>query len=222
MKLLVISPHPDDEVEVAGLIGKAEEVLILYMSIGDSKQLVTGQTRRIDRLKEIEEVFKLTNATIDVMYIGGKHVCLDAIPLKEIVENLDDVIEEFKPDTIAIPSSSSYNQDHRTTFDACMAALRPTPRSVRHYVNTVIEYFEPYIWNARPAKQPNVYLDLSQKLGEGTLLDFKKKLYRCHKTQIREDPHARSIENLERIAHIYGKEAGIEIAEAYHLLRFNL
>ncbi len=223
-RLLVVAPHPDDEADgVGGLIGKVKKengaIMILYMGVGDSRQLVTGRTEGNTRLQEVEAVKKLTGAQVNVMYVEKDHVCLDTVPQKDMVEKLDDILEHFRPTIIAVPASSSYNQDHRATFDVCVAALRPTPRSVRHHVDHVLEYFEPYFWSSRPQKEPNAYLDLGEKFGAGNLFDFKIQLYKCHATQVREDPFPRSIENLERLAHIYGKEAGIKLAEAYHVLR---
>ncbi len=223
-RLLVVSPHPDDEaIGAGGLIGKVKkeggEIMFLYMGVGDSRQLVTGKTQGDVRLKEAEEAGKFSGAKVKVMYVKKEHVCLDTVPQKEMVENLDDVIEDFKPNIVAIPTSSSYNQDHRATFDVCISALRPTPRGVRHHVDNVIEYFEPYLWTARQPKEPNAYIDLGEEFDGGNLLDFKIQLYKCHATQVREDPSPRSPENLERFAHIYGKEIGVELAEGYHVLR---
>ena len=226
-RLLVVAPHPDDEADgVGGLIGKVKKekgkIMILYMGVGDSRQLITGKTRGADRLKEVAAVKKLTGADVKVMYVKKDHVKLDVVPQKDMVEKLDDIVEHFRPTVMAIPASSSYNQDHRATFDVCMATLRPTPKKARHFVDHVLEYFEPYFWSARPQKAPNAYLDLSEKFGKDNLLDFKVQLYRCHATQVREDPFPRSLENMERIAHIYGKEIGVMLAEAYHVLRTSL
>lgn len=223
-RLLVVSPHPDDEaVGVGGLIGKVKkekgEIMILYMGVGDSRQFVTGTTQGSVRLQEVERVKKFVEAATKVMYVQKDHVRLDAVPQKDMVENIDDVIDGFKPNMVAIPTSSSYNQDHRATFDACMSALRPMPKSTRHCVDHVLEYFEPYFWSSRPQKEPNAYLDLSEKFGDGNLFNFKIELYKCHTSQVREDPSPRSIENLERLAHVYGKEIGVQMAEAYHVLR---
>ena len=223
-RLLVVSPHADDEaIGTGGLIGKVKKegggVFVVYMGVGDSRQLVTGKTCGCDRLAEIEAAQKFAGIHTHVMYVQKDHVTLDTVPQKEMVEKLDDIIEDFQPNIMAVPASSSYNQDHRATFEVCMAALRPTPREMRHYVDHVLEYFEPYYWGARLMKTPNAYLDLAQPHGEGNLLDFKLALYECHATQVREEPFARSVQNLERWAHIYGKEAGVQLAEAYHVLR---
>jgi LmbE family N-acetylglucosaminyl deacetylase len=226
-KLLVISPHPDDEaLGVGGLIGKCAmegaQVMIVYMCVGNSRQLVTEQTDLDTRLQEIEEVKQFTGADIHIMYKGKEFTRLDVVPQKDMIENIENIIESFKPTIIALPSSTSYNQDHRATFDACMTALRPTPQNVRHFTPCVLEYFEPYFWTARQAKEPNCYINLDENYKGGTLLDFKQGLYKCHKTQVRQDPFPRGVGNMERLAHMYGKEIGVEIAEAYHLLRIVL
>lgn len=226
-KLLIISPHPDDEaLGVGGLIGKCKkekaEVMIVYISIGESRQLVTGKTIGNIRSKEIQSVEKFARVKTKTIFTGDEFCRLDALPQKDIVEPIEDVIDLFKPNIIAIPSSNSYNQDHRAVFDACITALRPVPKKIRHFIPIVLEYYEPYIWSARNAKQPNVFLDLSEKYKGGSLLDFKLNLYRCHATQVRDDPFPRSVENLTHLAHTYGKEIGVTIAEAYHLIRYEI
>lgn len=223
-RLLVISPHPDDEaLGVGGLIGKflkiQAKIYLVYVCVGSSRQLVTKSTNKNIRLQEIEKVKKLTGAKIDIFYIGKEFTRLDVVPQKDLIEKIEDVINVFKPTIITIPSSSSYNQDHRETYNACITALRPTPQKVSHFIPCVLEYFEPYFWTAYPAKEPNVYLNLDEQYRSGNLLDFKINLYKCHATQVRENPFPRSIENLIHLAHIYGKEIGVDIAEPYHQLR---
>lgn len=226
-KLLVISPHPDDEaLGVAGLIGKCKkekaEVFILYICVGQSRQYTTNETNENNRLKEIKNVEKFAQVKSKVCYIGDEFCRLDTVAQKDIIEKIEDTIADQKPTIIAIPSSASYNQDHRAVFDASITALRPLPKNLRHFVPHVIEYFEPYIWSSRPHPQPNTYLDLGERYRKGTLLDFKINLYKCHETQVRQDPFPRSPENLMRLAHIYGKEIGVEIAEAYYMHRTEL
>lgn len=226
-KLLVISPHPDDEaLGAGGLIGKFKkyksEVLIVYISIGESRQLVTGQTKGNTRADEIRNVERLARVKTKTIFTGEEFCRLDILPQKAIIEPIEDIIAEFKPSLLAIPNSASYNQDHRAVFDACMTALRPIPKKIRHFIPVVLEYYEPYIWSSRELKKPNVFLDLSEKYKNGNLLDFKLNLYKCHATQVREDPFPRSVENLIHLSHILGKEIGASIAEAYHLIRYEI
>lgn len=226
-RLLVISPHPDDEaLGCGGLIGKClkekAKTLILYIAVGQSRQLVTGNTEANSRQQEIKYVEKLLGTETRTVYVGAEFCRLDVVPQKDITEKIEDVIENWKPTIVTVPASSSYNQDHRAVWEASMTALRPVPKNLRHMPSLILEYYEPYLWSSREQKQPTVYLDLEQKYKKGNLLDFKIALYKCHKTQVREDPFPRSIENVIRYAHIYGKEIGVSIAEAYHLLRAEL
>ena len=145
-KLLIISPHPDDEsLGCGGLIGKCKkegaEILLLYISVGNSRQLVTGKTESDIRTKEIDAVRKFTKAKIQIVYSGDEFCRLDTVPQKDIVEHIEDTIETFKPTIVALPSSSSYNQDHRAVWDAAITALRPVPKILRHMPRLVIEYF---------------------------------------------------------------------------------
>jgi len=223
-RLLVISPHPDDEaLGIAGLIGKCikekARVLIYYLCVGKSRQLVTGKTEENTRLKEIKNVANFSSAETKVEYVGDEFCRLDTIAQKELIEKIEDVIEDFKPTIAGIPSAGSYNQDHRAVYEASITALRPTPKEIRHFVSFVLEFYEPYLWGVTPPKNPNYYLDLSTRFKNGNLLDFKINFYKKHKTQVRKDPFPRSPQNLIRLAHVYGKEIGVEIAEAYHILR---
>lgn len=223
-RLLVISPHPDDEaLGIGGLIGKAikenAKVYIYYMTAGDSRQLVTGSTNSKTRLSEIENVRKLTKAKIKVEYVGQEFCRLDTVAQKNIIEKVEDVVESFKPTIVGIPSLYSYNQDHRALHEACITALRPIPKTIRYFVPAILEYGEPYIWGVTPPPVQNIFLDLTQKYKGGSLFDFKIKLYKCHKTQVRNSVFARSPENLKHQAHVVGREIGIELAESYRVLR---
>ena len=226
-RLLVISPHPDDEaIGCGGLIGKCQKekgkALIVYVCVGNSRQLVTGRTESPVRMKEIKAIEKFSGFKTKVFYVGKEFCRLDMVPQKNLIEKIEDIVEEFKPNIAAIPCPSSYNQDHRAVYDACITALRPTPAGVRNFVGDVLIYFEPYFWSNSVSGAPNAYLDLSEKIGDGNLLDFKLGLYECHKTQVRNEPFARSVENLKRWAHIYGKEIGVDIAEAYRSIRLRI
>lgn len=226
-RLLVVAPHPDDEaLGCGGLIGKVKKaggkVCVLYISVGTNRQLVTTRTKEETRLKEIEDVKKYGGIEVKISYVGEEFCRLDTVAQKDICEHIEDTVDDFKPTIVALPTSTSYNQDHRAVYEAGITALRPVPRSVRYLVPHIMEYFEPYFWALTQQKSPNLYLDLSEKYKGGTLLDFKIRLYKCHATQVRQDPFPRSPENLERQAHLWGKEIGVNIAEAYCVLRSEL
>lgn len=223
-KLLVISPHPGDEaLGCGGLIGKCKKenakVLIIYMCIGKNRSFKNDKPTNNKRLKEISAVEQYSKVKTKIIYIGDKFTRLDTVPQKDLIERIEGIIQSFRPTIITIPSSSSYNQDHRAVFNACISSLRPAPKNIRYFTPHVFEYFEPCLWSSRELKSPNAYLDLGETFRNGNLLDFKINVFKCHKTQVRKDPSPGSSANIKRLAHIYGKEVGISMAEPYHILR---
>lgn len=219
--ILIISPHPDDEViGCGGLIAKCKltnsNLSVLYVTVGSSRQLVTGKTDFKTRNSEIKNVSKYGNFDYKILYKNKYFVELDTVPQKKLINLIEDYIEKQKPEIVFIPMGNSYNQDHRATYQASMAALRPTPVDIRHMVKNVLVYEEPYSWTLNKNFEPNIYLDTEDVEGE------KIKLMKLHLTQHREFPFARSKENLIARMKIRGSECGLKSAEAYQLLRGSL
>ncbi len=217
-KILIISPHLDDEViGCGGMIEAAKrakaEVFILYICSGEGRQLVTGKTTSAVRLKELTNLAKLGSFKYKVVFDGKEWLTLDHVPQKDIIDPIEDKIQEFKPDIILIPFKDSYNQDHRAVFTACISALRPVPQEVRHFVPTVLVYDEPYTWTTNEIFKPNFYLNISG------FEEKKAEMMKCYASQDRKDPFPRSGDNLVRYARIRGAEIGVKAAEAYQLLR---
>jgi N-acetylglucosamine malate deacetylase 1 len=218
-KLLVIAPHPDDEmISCGGLILKAikeeAKVFVLYITIGPNRQLVTGKTDVETRFKEIDAVAKACGFEHKTLFVGEEyHLKLDAMPIKDLIDPIEDFIEEFKPDIIVLPPRDSFNQDHRTIFNACIACLRPVPQKIRHFVPFVLEFEEPHSWSVGDEFKPNFYFDISD------VLEKKIEYLKLHETQYREQPFTRSGENLIRLAMYRGNEVGTEAAEAYKIHR---
>jgi len=217
-KILIISPHPDDEViGCGGLIAEAKrqecDVFVLYICTGACRQLVTGRTDEIIRSKELEDVANFGGFEYEILFNGENFVKLDVVPQKDIVDPIEDLIEKKKPDIICIPHGSSYNQDHRAVYTACITALRPIPRNIRHFVNTVLVYEEPYVWTVGEVFRPNIYIDTS------LVENDKLTLMSLHKSQDRPSPFSRSTENLLNRMRIRGSEFGVKSAESYELIR---
>jgi len=218
-KILIVSPHPDDEViGCGGLIAKAlsngAKVFVLYMAVGKCRQLVTGGTDEDTRIKEIKSVAAAGGFGYKIQFVGDEFMRLDSLPQKTLIDAFEDIISEQKPDIVCLPCHYSFDQDHRAVFNAGMTAVRPIPQKVRHLVPVVLEYEEPYSWTVEAVFKPNFFIPLSKDE-----LDKKIKLLKLHATQMREQPHSRSVENIRRLAGIRGADIGVDAAEAYSLHR---
>lgn len=220
-RILIIAPHPDDEaICCGGLIMLAKKigvkVFVMYGSIGSSRQLVTGKTDPASRLDEVKKASKYGGFEYSIMFRGEKFMKLDTVAQKRLIENIEDKVEEFKPDIVCVPYRGSFDQDHRALFSASITALRPISKNLRHQPGIVLEVEEPYSWSNGDSFRPNYYFDISE------IFDQKIELLKCHTTQLRDDPFPRSPQNLERLAGIRGAEIGVKQAEGYNLLKASL
>lgn len=217
-RILVVSPHPDDEIiSCGGLIElarvRAATVHVTYVVVGSSRQLVTGGTSAEPRKAEMAAVSREAGFSYDLLYEGEEFLRLDTLPQVELVNRIEDRIQSYQPDIVVVPPATSYDQDHRAVYNACMTALRPIPTEVRHFVPVVLMCEEPYSWGSAEHPRVNFYIDL-------TGLEPAKAAYmKLHATQDRQEPFSRSGPNLTRLLRLRGAEIGRSAAEAYVLLR---
>lgn len=229
-RLLVIAPHPDDEViGSGGLIKKVKDaggkVYVLYLTNGDTKDFSKeGFSSREERDSEIKKVAKFLNFDdYEIAFEGNEyHLQLDILgqlPLMEAIERTSKVsIQNVKPTIIASPSHYSYNQDHRAAAEAVHAALRPSSKGSKHIVSKVIAYEEAVdVWSIRPQTPPNFFVSLTKEQ-----FDAKIEAMRKYDSQMRDYPNMRSIKILESLAVLRGSVIGEEYTEAYHVLKDEL
>ena len=217
-RILIISSHPDDEAICSGgLIMKAKKedanVFVFYVSTGGSRQFTNGQTKEEDRIKEAQDAAAYGGFECEIGF-PGTSTKVDTMPQKELIEAIENVVGDFKPEIVVISYRNSYSQDHRAVAEASVSALRPMPDRLHHQPKMILEIEEATRWPV--ASNPNFYVDISDVMEE------KISLYKCHMTQLVEDPHPRSFENLRRLAGLRGAEIGVKYAEGYNLLRGQL
>ena len=127
MKILVISPHPDDEtLGCGGTILKHKDMGDkIYWLIITNIVVKNGWDKDIveKRQKEIETVAKMYDfeKTFKLDYPTAK---LDTIPMQEIIESISKVIFEIKPEVIYLPNRSDVHTDHQITFKAAYSCTK--------------------------------------------------------------------------------------------------
>ena len=128
-KLLIVSPHPDDEaIGCGGTIAKVKQeggkVYVLFLTVGSTKDFSKiGKSTLFQREREVKHVAAfLQFDDYHIAFPGDKyHLKLDIIGqhrLMDVIERESSVsIENIKPTMVAFPSFASYNQDHRNTYE---------------------------------------------------------------------------------------------------------
>lgn len=227
-RLLVIAPHPDDEIfGCGGLIYRVKQaggkVYVLYLTVGTTKDFSKKKYSTLEeRVKEIGEVAKFMRFDGYRIAFPGNyyHLQLDALPQKRIIDEIERgelvSIESVRPNAMAIPSSSDYNQDHRAANSAAITATRPVPSNFKHFVPMVFEYEFPYFtWTSESEKvSPSIFVSLDDKA-----LDAKLEAIKLYKSQLKVKHGALSIHGSEALARIRGVHCGTRAAEAFTLRR---
>jgi len=222
-RLLIIAPHPDDEViGCAGLIQKVKnnggKVFVLFLTVGDTKDFSKkGISSLNDRKKEIKKVSSfLKYDKYDIAFEGEKyHLKLDLLGQKKLMDMIEKkssvAIEKIRPTIVAFPSFHSYNQDHRVAAYATHAALRPAKRDVKHFVPIVLGYEEAAdFWNNGMQLVPNFFVPTSEKE-----INNKLKALRLYRSQLRNLPSPRSPEAIMALARLRGTQSGNSFSEGF-------
>jgi LmbE family N-acetylglucosaminyl deacetylase len=226
-RLLVIAPHADDECfGCAGTMARIKslggEVYVIVCSVGDlkhydgEKTMVSGDTR-VSELTRVMDYLEVDDW--DVLYRDTEtHLRLDALPRRDLIAQFERdsklAIDRIRPTMLAIPTGS-YNQDHEAVFRAAFTAARPGVPTIKPFQRIVLGYDNTSLfWSLEREKfHPNFYVDITD------FLDKKLAALSMHHSQMRDAVHHSSVQNVEFIARVRGREVSVEAAEGYMVFR---
>ena len=227
-RLLVISPHADDETAGAGgLMARVKqaggEVFVMVVSVGDLDHYddhahpVTA-SRRASELAEAMKTLGVDDHEI-LLPDEEMHLRLDSIPRRDLVNLIERegrlATDKTKPTMLVLPAPS-FNQDHEAVYLAGLTAARPHLATMKAFQRVVLIADAPQLtWN-RKAFKPNFYVDIVE------VLEKKLAAFACHESQQRPDPHQGGIEALRILAESRGREVSITAAEAFECMRLVL
>ena len=201
MKRLIIAPHVDDDVlGCGGILDKSCHVV--YCGL-DETGLEDRPTME-DRLKEINDVQSITGHSFDVL-----NNLVNRYDEFKLIGQLENAINTIKPKEVYV-CHPSYNQDHKSVYNASMIALRP--HDTNYFVPKVFLYEQPqvYFWNTTDRDfQANYFVEIN--------IDTKIKVYETMKSQVRS---FRSSEHIRANSKIRGGQSNHEYAEAFEILRW--
>jgi|TARA_R110000824_G_scaffold16161_1_gene67265 LmbE family N-acetylglucosaminyl deacetylase len=206
MKKLVISPHIDDEIlGCGGILDK--DTFVVYCGFDETHIKGEWVRERPDtntRLKELNKVQSLLKFKYEILFNKVNHYVE-----QDLISSFEKAINEIKPEQIYIPNPS-YNQDHKTVYDAAMVALRP--HDLNHFVSKVLIYEQPqvYLWNNTSREfKPNYFVPID--------INKKIKAYKLMATQVRT---FRSPEMLRALALLRGGQCNFKYAEGFEIIRW--
>ena len=223
-RILIVAAHPDDEVlGCGGTICRhsdaGDHVEILIVSEG-----ATSRQPQRDRLNAIEELSSLEKAAqVAGSILGAKGIelldlpdnRLDSIDRLDLIKQIEGRINLHQPEVVYVHHAGDVNIDHRRLHEAVVTAARPIPgqcvkRLLSFEVASSSEWQTP---GSAPTFLPNWFVDISDQWKR------KREALVAYTSEMRQWPHARSLEALEYLARWRGAQVGVEAAEAFCLLR---
>ncbi len=216
-RILVIAPHPDDEVlgcggTIAGHAAAGDEVRLCVVTRAYTPEW-TEEVIRIKR-QEVNEASGILGIK-ETSFLDLPTVKLDTLPQKELNNAIARVVDAVKPDVVYLPHKGDLNRDHRLVFEAALVALRPLEGNTvsRILCYETLSETEWGIPDVESVFIPNVYVDIANTL------ETKLAAMSAYASELKKSPHPRSLEMLKVLARKRGSEAGIAAAEAFILIR---
>lgn len=216
-KILVVAPHPDDEVlgcggAIARHTAQGDEVRVLIMTRGapdiyppEEEEGVRQEAQEAHRILGVSETY----------FLDFPAPQLDTIPGYQLADAIATLIHRYQPQRIYLPHRGDIHLDHQKVYQATLVAARPLPpcpvRQLLCYETlSETEWAPPW---SDTAFVPTVFVDISD------YLTVKLKAMYCYQSELQSAPHPRSLQALETLAHHRGSTVGVAAAEAFMLVR---
>ncbi len=218
MKVLVVAPHPDDEVLGAGgtiarLSAEGNDVTVAIVTRGWEPLFTDSQVEQVrDEARAAADVLGVKSLRFMDMPVTR----LNSIDKHQLNGAFGQLMDDEAPELVFLPFGADRHEDHRQVFDACMVALRPIVG--RKLVKQLLCYetVSETHWSAayvESAFQPQLWVDISEHLS--TKLEAMRK----YSSQLQPEPDARSLEALSSLAKWRGSMAAMAAAECFVVVR---
>ena len=218
-RVLIIAPHPDDEILGCGA------TIAKHVQAGDEVTVVISTCASIGapELYTKEGTKKVRKEALDAhQYLGVKETifldfpapALNAFPEYKISLSFSKIIDDIKPAFLYIPYHGDMHQDHKAIYRAALVSARPkSGLSIQKIL--CYETLSETEWAPLQEKGfvPNCFVDVS------ATFHHKLAAMKFYSTQLKEPPHARSLKTIEALSVYRGATIGVNYAEAFMIER---
>lgn len=202
--VLVIAPHPDDEVIGCGgtiqFHSKKGDAVFVHIVANRVINHVEDEKYIRETLEQSHEAAKLLGVK-EIIFSNLRDEQLD-VRLIDVIIPIEDIINRVNPDIVYVPNETDADQDHRAVSNACKIACRSIKKVLAYEVLGPTRGFT-----------PNYYVDIE------SFLSCKVEALHFYKGEVFPFPHPRSIKAIESLARLRGVESGLLAAEAFKLLK---
>ena len=195
--LLAVGAHPDDvELGCGGTINAASAAGIKVIAVYLTKGEKSGNSE--SRMSESKKALSILG--VNDVFFGNFHDT--EIPgSHQAIKFLEDIYDEFKPDTVLTHTTHDSHQDHRQVGWVSLSAFRNVSRLLAYETPRVTSQFS-----------PNYFVDISN------YVQFKWEALKCHESQ--KLKRYITYESMVNLASFRGSQVGLGAAEAFEVLRY--
>tara|TARA_B110000027_G_scaffold79547_1_gene84621 strand:+ start:761 stop:1435 length:675 start_codon:yes stop_codon:yes gene_type:complete len=214
-KVLILSPHADDEIlGCGGFISKYSKqnyhinVLVLTNANKGAPEIFT--TAEIKKLRNESKVANNFIGTKRLFFENLPAINLNNYPVYKITNIIDKYITDINPEIVLIPSINDIHDDHKIIFRAAKVSMRPNKISNLKKILSY-EVLSETEWNEDGKSfNPNYFVRLKK-----SDINNKVKAFLKYKSQVKKFPHPRSKEAIVNLSRVRGGQAFVEYAEAF-------
>ena len=214
-KILILSPHADDEIlGCGGFISKFSKlnfdinVLIMTNANKGAPEIFTSK-----EIKLLRKEAKIANNVIGskrLFFENLPAINLNNYPVYKISMIINKYIKDINPEIILIPSPNDIHDDHKIIFKAAKVSMRPNKKSNLKKILSY-EVLSETEWNEDGKSfKPNYFVCLTK-----SDINNKVKAFLKYKSQVKKFPHPRSKEGIINLSRLRGSQVFSEYAEAY-------
>ncbi len=207
MNILIIAPHPDDEVLGMGgtikKLSKKNKIILCVVSEGATAQYKDKKMIKVrrDSCKKTAKILGISH----IIFLDYPDMRLNLSHL-DINKKLEEIVEKYRPEIVYTAPKNDLNLDHQMVFNSTLVACRP-----KSGVKQILCY--ELQGHTKVPFVPNVFENIEKEFS------YKIKGFKMYKSEIEEFPNPRSIAAIENLAIQRGIESGTKKAEAFELIR---
>ena len=215
--ILIIAPHPDDEIlglggTISKLSSQGHKVTILTVS-GHLPPLYKEEVFEEHKSQALE-AHKIVGA-YDSKFLEIPATFVKDQTIAELNGKIYEVLKNTQPKIVFLPFPDRHI-DHQVIFESCMVVIRPLHDGKCIQLAASYEVLSETHWNApaiEPVFNPTITIDITDHI------ENKLSALSCFKDEIMPFPGPRSIEAVEALAKFRGTQAGFAYGESLQLIR---
>lgn len=218
-KVLILSPHADDEIlGCGGFISKYTKqkylinVLILTNANKGAPEIYSSN--QINKIRKEAKKANIIIGTKKLFFENLPALRLNNYPLYKISNIIEKYINRIQPEIVLIPSPNDINDDHKIIFKTAKVAMRPN-KKIKIKKILSYEVLSETEWNENEKPfSPNYFVSLTKDD-----INNKVEAFLQYESQLKKFPHPRSKEAIMNLSKVRGSQAHTKYAEAFKVER---